>query len=133
MRRPLGLLVGLAALSATSSALALSQPDGTPIPQGASLQGLFTSRGETRNALNDAQIIPETFVPSCGLTFEVLQRNAGYSNSFGWYNVTGSAPTLADLHEFLACTDGVGTVKTLNIKNDPGYAGAEIGFYQATG
>lgn len=115
------------------AAAALSQPDGTPIPVGGSLQGLFTSRGEAINALNDAATTPETFTPSCGLTFEVLQRNAGYKNSFGWYNVTGQKPPLSDHHEFLSCNDGVGTVKTLDIKKDPAYLGGTIGFYQATG
>jgi MYXO-CTERM domain-containing protein len=119
----------LAALT-PASALAINQPDGTPIPQGNGLQGLFNSRGEAINALTDAQTTPETFVPGCALTFTVLQRNAGYQNAFGWYNVTGQAPTLADLHEFLACSDGINTTKVLDIKNDPNYLGGEVGFYQ---
>ncbi|MFO0590735.1 MAG: DUF4114 domain-containing protein [Polyangiaceae bacterium] len=121
------------ALSIPSAALALTQPDGTTIPTTGSLQTLFDGRGEAINALGDALTVPETFVPSCGLTFQVLQRNAGYQNSFGWYNVTGQQPGLQDLHEFLTCTDGVGTIKTLAIKNDPAYAGGQIGFYEATG
>jgi MYXO-CTERM domain-containing protein len=92
---------------------------------------MFASRGEAIDALADAQVVPETFVPSCALTFEVLQRNAGYQNAFGWYNVTGSAPTIAELHEFLKCSDPIGTIKPLpNIKNDPAYLGGEIGFYE---
>jgi hypothetical protein len=121
------------ALLAPSVALAqLNQPDGTPIPQGNGLQGLFTSRGEGIDALADAASVPETFQPSCALTFEVLQRNAGYQNAFGWYNVTGSEPAGdRDLHEFLHCSDGVGTVKPFPyIKNDPAYLGGEIGFYE---
>ncbi len=114
-------------------ALALTQPDGTTIPTGSGLQNLFNSRGENINALASAATTPEKFVPSCGLTFEVLQRNAGYQNSFGWYNVTGQKPTEAELHEFLSCTDGVGVVKTLDIKNDPNYKGGEIGFYEGVG
>ena len=135
LRKP-RLVSGASALAITFAAavaMALVQPDGTPIPQGPSLQDLFNSRGEAINALNDALTVPETFIPGCALTFEVLQRNAGYQNSFGWYNVTGQKPTPAELHEFLSCTDGVGTVKVLQIKNDPGYAGGEIGFYEATG
>ena len=126
-----GVLFSLVALASTASAL--QQPDGTTIPVTASLQNLFTSRGETIDALNDAVTVPETFTPSCGLTFEVLQRNAGFQNSFGWYNVTGVKPLPSELHEFLACNDPVGTVKVLNIKSDPGYAGGDIGFYQAAG
>jgi hypothetical protein len=120
-------------LLGAAPAFALSQPDGTTIPAGNGLQGLFTARGEAIDALAQASTTPETFKPSCALTFEVLQRNAGYQNSFGWYNVTGSKPSVAELHEFLTCNDGVGVVKTLDIKNDPAYLGGEVAFYQATG
>ncbi len=131
MRRSFALLASLFVLGAAPAALALNQPDGTPIPQGNGLQGLFNQRGEAIDALADAQIVPETFIPACSLTFEVLQRNAGYQNAFGWYNVTGSAPGIGDLHEFLKCSDGVGTIKPFpNIKNDPAYLGGEIGFYE---
>lgn len=131
MRRPLPLLASLVILGLAPAARALNQPDGTPIPQGNGLQGLFVSRGEAIDALADAQVVPETFIPACSLTFEVLQRNAGYQNAFGWYNVTGSAPAIGDLHEFLKCSDGVGTVKPFpSIKNDPAYLGGEIGFYE---
>ena len=131
MRLLFASLACLAPLSFAPPALALTQPDGTPIPQGAGLQNMFASRGEGINALADAQTVPETFVPSCALTFEVLQRNAGYQNAFGWYNVTGVAPTIAELHEFLKCSDPIGTIKPLpNIKNDPAYLGGEIGFYE---
>lgn len=131
MRRLIASLISLAPLTLSSTGIALTQPDGTVIPQGAGLADMFVSRGEGINALSDAQIIPETFVPSCSLTFEVLQRNAGYQNAFGWYNVTGSAPSIADLHEFLECSDPIGTIKPLpNIKNDPAYLGGQIGFYE---
>jgi len=123
----------LATSAAAGSALALTQPDGTPIPQNPAnngLQNLFTSRGESIDALADAAITPQTFVPACALTFTVLQRNAGYQNAFGWYNITGQKPGPADLHEFLNCNDKVGTVKMLDIKNDPAYLGGEIGFYE---
>src|SRR4051812_19439902 len=127
------LALGLGLASGAGPAFALSQPDGTPIPSTNSLQDLFNSRGEVINASTDASINPQTFIPGCALTFTVLQRNAGYKNSFGWYNVTGNKPADVELHDFLACNDGVGTVKTLDIKNDPGYTGSEIGFYEASG
>ncbi len=109
------------------------QPDSTIIPQGPALQQLFDGRGESLNALNDAAIKPETFTPTCKLKFEVLLRLANYQNSFGWYNVTANKPALGDHHEFLSCTDPVGTQKTLDIKNHPDYLGGDIGFYQAVG
>lgn len=133
MSRALFAVACSAVLLFAQAAFALTQPNGATIPVGGSLQSLFTGRGEAINALNDAATTPETFTPSCGLTFEVLQRNAGYKNSFGWYNVTGAKPALGDHHEFLTCNDGVGTIKTLDIKKDPAYQGGLIGFYQATG
>ena len=122
-------LLTLMALPA-SDLRALSQPDGTIIPVGAGLQDLFNGRGEAIDVLADARTVPETFVPSCALTFEVLQRNAGYMNNFGWYNVTGAPPLEAELHEVLACTDGVGTVRTVDIRNDPAYLGGEVAFFE---
>jgi MYXO-CTERM domain-containing protein len=130
MRRSLLLAGWIASLLLSTPAQALTQPDGTVIPAGSGLQGLFDSRNESIDAIADAQSTPETFIPACALTFTVLQRNAGYQNAFGWYNVTGAPPTLADLNEFLTCADGVGTSKVLNIKNDPKYLGGEVGFYQ---
>ncbi len=122
------------AAAAVPEALAITQPNGVVIPTGnTALPTLFTSRGEGINALTDAAITPETFTPACALTFTVLQRNAGNKNAFGWYNVTGAAPTNAQLHEVLTCNDAVGTAKTVDIRNDPAWAGGEIGFYEATG
>jgi MYXO-CTERM domain-containing protein len=127
------LLSLLLSLGLSAPAHALMQPDSTVIPVGPAVQQLFDDRGEALNALNDAAITPETFVPTCKLEFEVLLRLAGYKNSFGWYNVTPNKPLLADHHEFLSCTDPVGLKKTLDIKNHPSYLGGAIGFYQAVG
>lgn len=130
MRSQISLATLLLASVFSFPAWAITQPDGTPIPAGNGLQGLFDQRGEAINALSDAQITPETFIPACALSFTVLQRNAGYKNAFGWYNVTGQAPTLSDLHEFLLCSDDIGVTKVLDIKKDPAYLGGEVGFYQ---
>jgi MYXO-CTERM domain-containing protein len=120
-------------LAAAPAAAQVVQPDGTPVPVGGLLQTTFDGRGEQIDAVADAATTPETFVPSCALTFEVLIRNAGYRNSFGWYNVTGQKPGTDELYEFLTCTDDVGTQRVLDIRNDPRWAGGEVGFYQATG
>ncbi len=127
------LVTTVAVLALSADAWALSQPDGTPIPAGSGLQSLFDARGEAIDALADAAILPQTFVPGCDLNFEVIARNAGYKNSFGWYNATGSKPEPSELNEFLKCDDAVGTVRTLSIRSDPRYAGGEVGFYQAVG
>jgi len=123
----------LSALSFAGEAQALKQPNNKTIPVGASLQNLFNSLGEQISALDDAAIEPQAFLPACALSFEVLQRNAGYKNSFGWYNVTGEKPQLDELYEILSCNDGVGTEKTISVKADPKYLGGEIGFFEATG
>ncbi len=94
--------------------------------------GHLTAEGEMIDPATDASTTPETFTPQCALTFKVVARDAGFNNSFGWYNVTGSKPAVADLNEFLTCSDGVGTVKQLDIRNDPRWAGGDIAFYQAT-
>jgi MYXO-CTERM domain-containing protein len=133
MRRGLHLLTLASVVLVARGASALQQPDGTIIPTTNSLQLLFDARGEAIDALNAAATTPETFIPSCALTFEVVQRDSAYVNTFGWYNVTGQKPTTAELHEFIACTDGVGTIKTLDIKNDPSWAGGAVGFYEGAG
>jgi hypothetical protein len=133
-RRGVAWTVGLALATGVTAGHALTQPGSTtPIPTGNGLQNLFTSRGEGINALNDATTLPETFKPTCKLNFEVLLRNAGFKNSFGWYNVTGVKPTTSQMFEFLTCNDGVGTSKLLNIAKDPSYLGGDVGFYEATG
>ena len=134
--KSVGTLVGIVALGVcgvVTDADALMQPNNKIIPVGNSLQNLFNMLGDAVNALNDAKTVPETFLPACEIEFEVLQRNAGYKNSFGWYNVGKTKPALADLHEILSCNDGVGVKKLVSIKSDPAYTGGEIGFFEATG
>lgn len=131
--RKVGLVVALGVFGVSQDAGALMQPNGKVIPAGPSLQNLFNSRMEGINALNEAAITPERFIPACEVKFEVLQRNAGYRNSFGWYNVGKDKPTLADLHEILKCNDPVGTKKSVSITSDPAYLGGEVGFFQAVG
>jgi len=117
----------------SGSAAALKQPNNQVIPVGNSLQTLFNTLTEPISALNDAKTTPKTFLPACEVSFKVLQRNAGYKNSFGWYNVGKDKPTLADLHQILSCNDPVNTVKKVSILADPAYLGGEVGFFEAVG
>ena len=127
-------IVGITvAMGWSGSAAALKQPNNQVIPVGNSLQNLFNTLTEPINALNAAKTTPETFLPACEVGFKVLQRNAGYKNSFGWYNVGKTKPTLAELHQILACTDPVNTVKKVSIVTDPAYTGGEVGFFEAVG
>ncbi len=109
------------------------QPDNTPIPTGNGLQGVFDDLNDPVDAVLDAEVEPERFLPSCTASFTVHARFAAYKNSFGWYNVTGDVPNIADLHQILKCTDGPGVSKDVSILDDPDYAGGEIGFFQAVG
>ncbi|MBL9099406.1 MAG: DUF4114 domain-containing protein [Myxococcales bacterium] len=122
-----------AALAWSADASALMQPNNQVIPVGNSLQNLFNTLMDPINALMDAKTTPETFRPQCQVEFTTLQKNAGYQNSFGWYNVTDQKPTLADLHQILACNDPVGTTKKVSITADPAYLGGEVGFFEAVG
>lgn len=132
MRALSAILTAAAVVLAAPAAHALTQPDGAPIPSNGNLRGYLDGEGESIDPARAAAITPETFDPNCQLTFKVIARGGGQKNSFGWYNVTGSKPAPADLHEFLGCNDGVGTVKTLDIKNHPDYAGGRIGFFMAS-
>lgn len=138
-------VVSLAIFFASSTANALTQPDSTVIPvlnpgvtqctDGGNVQLCLDAEegAHTIDAQAAAAITPETYTPACSLTFRVLARGAGFNNTFGWYNVVpGSKPSDADLHSFLECSDGIGTTKTLDIRNDPHYTGGEIGFFMAT-
>jgi MYXO-CTERM domain-containing protein len=138
------LALGFVVFGLSARAHALQQPDGTTIPVVAA--GVTTCSdknvqvcldteegGPTINALTAAAVTPETYTPLCALTFKVIARGAGYLNTFGWYNVSASGkPPDSDLHSFLECTDGVGTLKVLQIKSSPYYQGGEIGFFMAT-
>ncbi|MCA9607176.1 MAG: hypothetical protein KC619_16330, partial [Myxococcales bacterium] len=79
----------------------------------------------------DASTMPETFSPTCALTFNVESRGTAlFGNAFGWYNARtdGTPPEPDDLHVMLACDAPVGTSVTLDVRSEPDYAGGEIGF-----
>ncbi len=81
----------------------------------------------------EASTLPETFQPTCPLTFTVVSRSdARFKNAFGWYNVTGKKPAPADLHLMLDCQAAAGAQVVLDVKNDPAYLGGEVGFFLVT-
>ncbi len=117
------------------NARAVAQPDGTVIPQGPNVQNLFMSRSEPLNALTDAAITPERFVPGCRLTFTLVTRDVAlFQNAFGWYNVdpAGRAPPESDLHVLIPCSARPPFVATLDLRTEAAYRGGEIGFFLRT-
>lgn len=124
--------LALGAFGLSLEAQAISQPDGTEVPEGNALLNYLNAEGESINPVTDAATTPQTFTPQCALTFTVLARGGGQMNSFGWYNATGTKPEPHELYEFIACSDGVGTVKSLDVRSDPRWLGGDIGFFQAT-
>ncbi|RMH44291.1 MAG: DUF4114 domain-containing protein [Deltaproteobacteria bacterium] len=82
---------------------------------------------------DDAATTPETFQPTCPLTFTVVSRGTAiFGDAFGWYNVTGDRPDPDDLHVMLDCDDPPGTQVVLDVRADPAYAGGDIGFFLVT-
>ena len=83
--------------------------------------------------VKEASVTPDTFHPTCPLTFTVVTRGTAlFGNSFGWYNVTGQKPDPADLHLMLDCKAKAGDQVVLDVKNQPAYKGGDIAFFLAT-
>ena len=81
----------------------------------------------------DAQIVPETFHPTCAQTFTVLSRGTAlFKNAFGWYNVTSQKPALTDLHLMLDCNAAPGASAVLDLQTEPAYTGGDVGFFLIT-
>lgn len=83
------------------------------------------------------QVMPETFHPTCGLTYTVLSRGtARFENAFGWYNATtgspSQAPAASDLHVMLDCHAAAGTQVTLDLTKEPAWKGGDVGFFLLT-
>lgn len=81
----------------------------------------------------EASVTPETFQPVCPMTFTVVTRGTAiFHDVFGWYNVTGSQPSIDELYVMLECDDDSGDTAVLDVLADPRYTGGEVGFFLAT-
>lgn len=81
----------------------------------------------------DGSLDPETFEPTCPLTFTLVTRGtARFRDVFGWYNVTGERPADDALFPMLDCDAAAGAEVTLDVRNDPRWLGGPIGFFIAT-
>src|ERR1044071_4028948 len=93
-----GLSVG-AVVSMAPSASAVMQPNGTTVPILAANITTCSDKNVEHcvdgaegdpsliNALTDAIVVPETFQPTCQLTFTPIIKGGTIRNIFGWYNV----------------------------------------------
>jgi len=157
------LALGLANLLASRSASAVTQPSGVVVPvldptvltcADRNVQMcLNESEGGPGiiDAHTDALIAPETFQPTCNLTFKPIVKG-GYNNAgFGWYNVKPDPanpgkflkPLQTELHGMLflnthqqtgAQLAGQSASLDLAAERAAGrYAGGQIGFFLASG
>jgi MYXO-CTERM domain-containing protein len=147
-----------AALSFSSVASAVTQPStgGTTIPVVNAGVATCTDKnveicldqaeGTPTNidAVKDALIAPETFQPTCQLTFTPIVKGGSIYDVFGWYNVKKDAtgaymkPTQAELYGMFVTNDfktsaqlaGQKVVLDLGVEAAAGrYLGGEIGFF----
>jgi hypothetical protein len=95
--------------------------------------GCIPSLSSGVDPVADAHTTPETFHPTCALTFTVVSRGgARFASIFGWYNVGAGAPSPDDLHVMLDCGAAPGKSVVLDVRNDPAYKGGDIGFFLVT-
>jgi MYXO-CTERM domain-containing protein len=147
------------------AALAVLQPTpgGTPIPVISTGVGACSDKNVQRcldvgehtpgliNAQQDALVSPETFEPTCTLTFTPVNKGGSISVAFGWYNVkpdpSDSKKTLkpapTELYAMMVLPSGFKTnqelasvpPKTLDLnaeKTAGRYQGGEIAFWLAS-
>jgi hypothetical protein len=156
-KRILGSLVAAAAFCFASSSMAVMQPNGTMIPViDASVMActdknvevcLDLAEGDPASIDSrvDALVAPETFQPTCQLTFRPLVKGGSIWDVFGWYNVREDAtgkpmkPLPAELYGMFVTNDfktGMQLAATPPIVLDLGveaaagrYKGGSIGFF----
>lgn len=80
-----------------------------------------------------AAVEPQTIFPAGGkYTFKVVSRTSMFKDTFGWYNFTGTQPTVGDLHVVLNCNTVPGNQVEIDLSSDPAYLGGRIGFFMIT-
>jgi len=78
----------------------------------------------------DCSLEPQTFAPTCAMTFTVQTRGTAlFRNVFGWYEVGDGPPSLDDMHVMLECGAVAGDSVVLDARSDPSYRGGEVGFF----
>ena len=150
----------VAALTLSSAALAVTQPStgGVTIPVVDATKTVCADKNVQVcldlaegaagkiNADTDALVVPETFQPTCQLTFTPIVKGGSIYDVFGWYNVKKDPtdptkflkPTQAELYGMFVAHDfqtpaqlaGQSVVLDLGVEAAAGrYTGGEIGFF----
>ncbi len=144
--QPTGLAAELACECAGGAGCNIGAPCPSPgncaVPTGTCETTLFhtfndntciPSQLEGLDPWTDGSLEPQTFAPTCALTFTLVSRGtARFRNVFGWYNITGARPANTALYPMLDCDAGDGSAVSLDVRNDPRWAGGEVGFFIAT-
>ena len=144
--QPTGLAAALACVCETPGECNIGAPCPSPgnceVPDGACETTLWHTFNDNTcipsnldglDPWQDGSLSPETFEPTCPLTFTLITRGtARFQDVFGWYNVTGARPADDQLFPMLDCDAGPGTEVELDVRTDPRWAGGEIGFFIAT-
>jgi hypothetical protein len=144
--QPTGLAAALACVCETPGECNIGAPCTSPgvceVPDGACETTLWHTFNDNTcipsnldglDPYQDGSLSPETFQPTCPLTFTLVTRGTAlFKDVFGWYNVTGARPGDDELYPMLDCNAVPGTEVELDVRNDPRWAGGEIAFFIAT-
>jgi MYXO-CTERM domain-containing protein len=124
-----------ALLFAPAAWATVTEPNGLVVPRDSAngeeqLYTFFQAQGESIAWQQDASTQPDVFSPLCGFKATFMLNQAGSHFGLAWYNVDPNAtqPPSA-LYTIAPANTPVGTVFTgADIRQDPNYAGALIGF-----
>jgi MYXO-CTERM domain-containing protein len=132
-------LVALAlALVCRTAAAQVIEPNGTAVPAATtdpiSLQQYFTSVGENINAVADASVKPDTFLPLCNFQAALVLSQSSAAGGLAWYNVPDTAtdpnhtavPTINLINPFPMNVGQV--IASADIRTNTAYTGGLIGF-----
>jgi hypothetical protein len=130
------LLISVAAgfANAAVASATVTEPNGLTVPQNGmngevELNTFFTNVGESIDWQADARSGPGTFFPAPGSSITFVLNQAGLKSGLAWYNATGTAPAVSDLHTIIPPNSPVGTVVSGSvITSSAAYTGGLVGF-----
>ncbi|HTB59467.1 MAG TPA: DUF4114 domain-containing protein [Polyangia bacterium] len=126
------------ALVCRAAAAQVIEPNGTSVPgpttDPISLQQYFTSVGENINAVANASVKPDTFLPLCNFQAALVLSQSSAAGGLAWYNVPDAAtdpnhtatPTVNLINPFPMNVGQV--IASADIRTNAAYTGGLIGF-----